>query len=220
VIGGLVFDLTNPDIGWGYSDFDIRHLFNFNAVWELPFGRGKWLGKNASGWMNEFIGGWQLSGIVAARSGLPFSVLTNSFPVSFTLETPAVFRGGSIPTGNISTTGANVNFFGDPATAAAALASFRNVNAGETGTRNILRGPSYWSADISLAKNFALPWEGHRIQLRMDAFNAFNHNVFANPGVTLFGTTCTSSSTSCNFGQITTSASTPRQIQFAIRYDF
>jgi hypothetical protein len=214
VIGGLLYDLTDPSIGYGPSDFDIRHLINVNGIWELPFGRGKWIGKNASGFVNELIGGWQLSGIYTYRSGLPFGVLTNSFPVSFTLETPAVFIGDrNAISGNIDTSGSSVNFFGDAAAAAAARAAFRNVTAGETGSRNVLRGPSFWNVDLSLAKNFAMPWEGHRIQLRMDAFNAFNRNVFANPGVSLFGSAST-------FGRITTSASNPREVQFAIRYDF
>jgi hypothetical protein len=212
VIGGLIFDLTNPNVGYGPSDFDIRHLINANAIWELPFGRGKWLGRNVSGWEDQLLGGWQLSGIFTARSGLPFSVGTNSFPVSFTLETPAVLVG-SAPQGNINTSGSTINFFGDPTAAANALSAFRNVTAGETGSRNVLRGPGFWDADIGLAKNFKLG-ENKRIQLRMDAFNAFNHNVFANPGVSLFGATTTS------FGRITSSASTPREIQFAARFDF
>ena len=227
VIGGLVFDLTDPNIGYGRSDFDIRHLINVNGIWELPFGRGKWLGSGVSKWVDAVIGGWELSGIYTYRSGLPFSVGTNSFPVSFTLETPAVFLGNTQAVkGNINA-GDTVNFFGDASAAASALAAFRNVQPGETGSRNVLRGPSYWNVDLGLAKNFRLPWEGQRIQLRMDAFNAFNRNVFANPTLTLFGftgptgqPTCTSSSTSCNFGQITTSASSPREVQFAIRWDF
>jgi hypothetical protein len=235
VIGGLVYDLTNPDAGYGPSDFDIRHLINANFIYELPFGRGKMFGKDANSFVNTLIGGWQLSGIYTYRSGLPFSVGTNSFPLAFTLESPAVFIGSdrNIISGNINTTGPNINFFGDTAAAAAALAAFRNVRNGETGSRNVLRGPSFWNVDLSLAKNFKLPWEGHRIQLRMDAFNAFNHNVFANPGASLsgnvtlrttapFGTIigCTAASTSCSFGQITSSASAPREVQFAIRYDF
>jgi len=232
VIGGLVYDLRNPDAGYGPSDFDIRHLMNANAIWELPFGRGKWIGKDANSFANIFIGGWQLSGIFTYRSGLPFQVGTNSFPLAFTLESPAVLVGDtSALIGKINTTGPNINFFGDPAAAAAALGAFRNVRNGETGSRNVLRGPSFWNADISLAKNFSLPWEGQRIQLRMDAFNAFNHNVFANPAVSLSGTlnfisgrglvpSCTATSPSCAFGQITTTASAPREIQFAVRYDF
>ncbi|MEO8650213.1 MAG: hypothetical protein ABI539_13690, partial [Acidobacteriota bacterium] len=228
VIGGLVFDLTNPDIGYGPSDFDIRHLLNANFIYELPFGKGKWIGGGAPGWVNQFIGGWQLSGIYTYRSGLPFSVFTNSFPVSFTLETPAVLTG-SVPRGNIDASGSNINFFGSPAEAAAALGAFRNVTMGETGSRNVLRGPSFWNVDLGLAKNFSLPWEGQRIQLRMDAFNAFNRNVFANPTPTLSGfltttgvpqPTCNASSVSCGFGQINGTATTAREVQFAIRYDF
>jgi hypothetical protein len=237
VIGGLVYDVNNPDAGWGPSDFDIRHLINANFIYELPFGRGKMIGGNANSFVNTLIGGWQLSGIFTYRSGLPFSVGTNSFPLSFTLESPALLVGdASALSGNINTSGSNINFFGDPAAAAAALSAFRNIRAGETGSRNVLRGPSFWSSDLSLAKNFKMPWEGHRIQLRMDAFNAFNHNVFANPGVSLNGLVtlntstssgplgltrgCTASSPSCSFGSITSTASAPREVQFAIRYDF
>jgi hypothetical protein len=232
VIGGLVQDVLNPDVGYGPSDFDIRHLANANFIWELPFGRGKWIGGNANGFLNTFIGGWQMSGIYTYRSGLPMSVGTNSFPLSFTLEAPAVYLGGNA-SGNIDTTTAsNINFFGTPAQAAEALAAFRNVRNGESGSRNVLRGPSFWNFDLSLAKNFSLPWEGHRIQLRMDAFNVFNRNVFANPStLTLNGQlvhnnttgltrTCTATSASCTFGQITTSASAPREVQFAVRWDF
>lgn len=217
VIGGLVYDLNNPNIGYGPSDFDIRHLINVNGIWELPFGRGKWLGSNVSGWADQIIGGWQLSGIYTYRSGLPFSVGTNSFPVSFTLETPAVLSGAA-PHGSIDASGDSVNFFGNAGAANAALAAFQNVTAGQSGSRNVLRGPSFWNVDLSLAKNFKLPWEGQRIQLRMDAFNAFNRNVFANPTLSLFG--CATSASSCNFGQITSSASSPREVQFAFRYDF
>lgn len=236
VIGGLVQDVLNPDAGYGPSDFDIRHLANANFIWELPFGRGRWIGGDANGLVNQFIGGWQLSGIYTYRSGLPMSVLTNSFPLSFTLETPAALVGDlSALSGNINTTGSTINFFGDPAAAAAALNGFRNVRNGEVGSRNVLRGPSFWNFDLSLAKNFTLPWEGHRVQLRMDAFNVFNRNVFANPsaltlnGLVVHSNTganpglvrnCTSSSTTCSFGQITTSASAPRELQFAVRWDF
>jgi hypothetical protein len=232
VIGALVYDLTNPDIGYGPSDFDIRHLINANFIYELPFGRGKWLGGSANSFVNSLIGGWQVSGIYTYRSGLPFSVGTNSFPLSFTLETPAVLVGDpNVLRGNINTTGANINFFGDTAAAASALGAFSPVQNGKTGSRNVLRGPSFWNVDLSLAKNFKLPWEGQRIQLRMDAFNALNHNVFANPGVSLSGSlnfvsgkgfvpACTSSSASCSFGSITSTASAPREVQFAIRWDF
>ena len=104
--------------------------------------------------------------------------------------------------------GDTIQFFGDQA---AALAAFRNPFGGEIGPRNNLRGPSFWNADLSLSKNFKLPWEGQRIQIRAEAYNAFNHNAFSLPGVNINGGT---------FGQITSSATAPREMQFAIRWDF
>ena len=206
VFGGLICDLRDLNACYGPSDFDIRHLFNANALVELPFGRGKWFGGDASGWVNEIIGGWQLSGIVTARSGLPFSTTTGSFPVGFVFDSPAV-QTGAAPVGAINTSGPNVTFF----SGSASDLGFVNPHPGEIGQRNTLRGPSFWNFDIGLAKNFALPWEGQRIQLRADSFNAFNNNFFANPSANINSST---------FGRITSSASAPREIQFAIRWDF
>jgi len=60
-------------------------------------------------------------------------------------------------------------------------------------------------------KSFKMPWEGHTLQIRWESFNAFNHNAFGLPAVGITGTT---------FGQITTSSTTPREMQFAFRYQF
>ena len=61
-------------------------------------------------------------------------------------------------------------------------------------------------------KNFKMPWsETQSLQIRWESFNAFNHNSFGLPVVNIVGNT---------FGQITTSASTPREMQFAFRYTF
>ena len=212
VFGGLICDLRDLNVCYGPSDFDIRHMANVNGIWELPFGRGRWLFSDSSGWVDQLIGGWQLSGIWTYRSGLPFSTTTGSFPVGFVYDSPGVFTGnGSLLTGNINTTGAAVGFFGDTTATNAVLDAFRNPVGGEIGQRNNLRGPSFWNVDLSVAKNFRMPWEGHRLQVRVDAFNAFNRNVFANPNANI---------NSANFGQITTSAIAPRELQFAIRYDF
>jgi len=211
VFGGLICDLRDLNVCYGPSDFDIRHIANVNGIWELPFGRGKWLFGDASGWVDQLIGGWQLSGIYTYRSGLQFSTTTGSFPVGFVFNSPGVTTGGQSLSGNIDATGTNVLFFGDATASAAARAAFRNPLGGEIGARNNLRGPSFWNVDLSLAKNFRMPWEGHRLQVRVDAFNAFNRNVFGLPSVNLNAGV---------FGQITTSAIAPRELQFALRYDF
>ena len=211
VFGGLICDLRNPDICTGPSDFDIRHLVNVNGIFELPIGKGKFIGGNMNGFLDAVFGGFSLSGIYTYRSGLPFGTTTGSYPVGFVLNSPAVFMGDvSAVSGNIQNVGDTINFFGDQA--ATARAAFRNPQSGEIGSRNSLRGPSFWNLDLGLQKNFKLPWEGHRLQLRADAFNAFNHNAFNLPASNF--------NSPSTFGQITSSATSPRVIQLAIRYDF
>jgi hypothetical protein len=211
VTGGLICDLTNLRVCRGNSDFDIRHLFNANWIYELPFGKGRWIGGNSHGWVNQIIGGWTWSGIFAARSGLPFSTTTGSFPTSFIFNSPAVLTGsGAALQGQIhDAPGGTIQFFADPATA---RAEFRNPFGGEIGGRNILRGPGFWNVDMALLKNFQMPWsENHRLQIRWETYNTFNHHSFGLPNANF---------ASGSFGQITTSASTPREMQFAIRYEF
>ncbi|MEP7075770.1 MAG: hypothetical protein ABI878_08155, partial [Acidobacteriota bacterium] len=211
VFGGLICDVRSLDVCYGPSDFDIHHLLNVNGIWELPVGRGKWLGSSMPGWANAIVGGIQMSGIFTYRSGLPFSTTTGSFPVGFVFDSPAVFTGSqSALASHIDTTQANVQFFGNQA---GALAAFRNPQGGEIGQRNNLRGPNFWNLDFGMAKNFKLPWEGQRIQLRADAFNLFNVNMFGLPNANF-------NSTSTPFGAITTSSNAPRELQFAVRWDF
>jgi hypothetical protein len=210
VFGGLICDLKDPNICRGPSDFDIRHLINVNGIFEVPVGRGKYFGGNMSGFLDAIFGGFTFSGIYTYRSGLPFSTNTGSYPVGFVLNSPAVLIGDrNSLSGNIQNVGDTIQFFGDQT---AARGAFRNPLNGEIGNRNNLRGPSFWNLDLGIQKNFNLPWEGHRLQIRADAFNVFNHNAFGLPDVNF--------NSSSTFGQITTSATEARELQFAIRYDF
>ena len=65
--------------------------------------------------------------------------------------------------------------------------------------------------DIAIAKSFKLPFEGHRLQLRGEAFNAFNHANFYNPNL--------DASSPSTFGEYTQAAA-PRVMQFGLRYEF
>ncbi|HXQ68939.1 MAG TPA: hypothetical protein VN844_00505, partial [Pyrinomonadaceae bacterium] len=221
VSGGLVCDLTNLRVCRGDSDFDIRHLVNANFIYELPFGRGQRFGSGAPGWANQIIGGWEVSGIVTARSGLPFSTTSGTFPVGFNFNSPGALNIANARAlqARIHDSGSTIQFFDDP-TAVMDLSdpakilsgALRFPKHGEIGSRNILRGPGFWNLDTAVMKNFRMPWsESQTLQIRWESFNAFNHHSFGLPAVNLIGT---------NFGQITTSASTPREMQFAIRYSF
>ena len=218
VFGGLVCDIRNLRVCRGNSDFDIRHLVNANFIYELPFGRGKMFGGDVPGWANQIIGGWEATGIFTYRSGLPFNTSVTAggtFPVGFVFSSPAQIVGNinalrpSIHDGS----GGTVQFFADPVAAAAAL---RYPRHGEIGNRNVLRSTPFWNTDLAILKNFNLPWEGKRIQIRWEMYNAFNHHVYGLPAVALVRTTPLPAA----FGQVTGSASTAREMQFAFRFEF
>jgi Carboxypeptidase regulatory-like domain len=220
VAGGLVCDLTNLRVCRGNSDFDIRHLVNANFIYELPFGRGKAFGSNMPGWANQIIGGWEFTGIFTARSGLPFGTTTTAFPVGFNFNSPAAFNNGNV--GSLQegihddTATGTIQFFADPravfSSAKPLDGAIRFPHHGEIGNRNVFRGPGFWNIDTALIKTWQMPWSEHQnLQLHWQAFNLFNHNAFGLPAVGITGTT---------FGQVTTSASAPREMQFALRYNF
>lgn len=216
VQGAVICDIVDPTRCKSPADFDVRHLVNANFILDLPVGKGRSFGSGMNSWLDSIIGGWTLSGILQGRSGLPFSPAPSagSFPTSFIYSSPAIISDYSAFQQQIRDVGSTIQFFADPTAANAALRDPRN---GEIGTRNGLRGPSYWSLDMGLAKKWRLPWsETQRITFRADAFNVTNSNFFALPSVTR-QTTATVSPT---FGQITGSASSAREIQFALRWDF
>lgn len=209
VTGGLVCDMTNLRVCRANSDFDVRHLVNANFIYELPFGRGKRFGGGSSGLANAIIGGWEVTGIFAARSGLAFTTTTTAFPRGFNFNSPAVLVGSVVPQGQLhDATNGTIQYFNDPA---AALAALRFPHHGEIGNRNILRGPGFWNIDTAVLKNIGLPWEGQRIQLRWESYNALNHPSFSLPNASF---------TSAAFGQVTSTSSTAREMQFAIRWEF
>ncbi len=214
-IGGLLYNAFDRSAGRGNADFDIRHLFNANAIWQLPFGKGRWIGGDLPGWADVFIGGWTVSGIFTARSGLPVTSFSGSYPLSYytpDLEgVPTVLQNGA-PTKfavNIRDVGDGIQYFADPE---AVQAAFRYPRHGEIGNRNLFRSEGYWNIDMVVSKKFGMPWgEGHALTFRAEAYNLTNSNFFAPPDLTFRATT---------FGRITATQSAPRVLQFALRYDF
>jgi hypothetical protein len=208
--GGLLCDITNLRACRGNSDFDIRHLVNANFIYELPFGRNRMIGGNAPGWLNQIIGGWQVSGIYVYRTGLPFSTTTGAFNPGFSFNGPAVLTGSSNSLQQkVNEVGSNIQFFGDPTTA---LASLDYPSHGQVGNRNILRSTGFWNMDNNISKTFfVLPDDKLKLTFRWEMFNTFNHNSFGIPN---------SNIASPAFGQITTSASAARDMQFGLRLEF
>jgi hypothetical protein len=178
---------------------------------------------NAPGWVNAIIGGWEISGIFTARSGLPFSLATVSWPRSFIFDAangvPTVLSGDlSVLKASIHDTPSGIQFFADPN---AVLAVAQYPRHGQVGSRNVLRSQPFWNVDSALLKSFKLPWsETQRIQLRWESYNLFNHNVFAPPSTNNDPNINALNIGASNFGIITQVQSTARVMQFGLRWDF
>ncbi len=108
--------------------------------------------------------------------------------------------------------GGGPNLFDDPLKA---LASFGPANVGPTSNRNNLRGEGVFTIDFGLSKRFRLPFEGHSLQFRAEAFNLTN-SVRFRPD--LFGTAALEDPGS--FGNYNTVMTPARVMQFGLRYEF
>jgi hypothetical protein len=182
----------------------------------VPAGRGRhWL-SSASGFENALLGGWQLSGIGMARTGLPLNVTlsrsASALPDGINSnQRPNVVLGQPLyPADQSATLWLNPYAFSIPA----------NGTWGDAG-RNILRAPDFWQMDSSLEKKFPVT-ERTFISFRADVFNIFNRAQLGNPNVKW-----TNPSAGTTFGQITTpyttsavGTGTPRQFQFMLRFSF
>ncbi|MEP6925019.1 MAG: hypothetical protein ABI954_11190, partial [Pyrinomonadaceae bacterium] len=197
------------------SDFDVRHVINFNGVWQLPVGRGQWLLGNANKVVDAFLGGWQLSGIYRWNSGLPlYSPYDDGrWATNWNVESSGVrIRPVQTCPDGGSLFGCNRDY---------AYQSWRNARPGETGDRNVIRLPGYVSLDMGLAKSFKMPWgENHKLQVRAEAFNVTNTQNFGsvtNLTIELDPQNATAPSDWWNFSAIQGS---PRVMQFGFRYSF
>lgn len=218
-VSAVLLDSWNPHKSYSNSDFDIRHQFNANWIWDIPVGKGKWLASDAHGVAQQVIGGWQLTGVLRLSSGLPFNVLACG--ICFTtddqfLHNAVIASGASLPkTHTSSNVGGSPNAFADPA---AALLSFAPGIPGQIGLRNVLRGDGYFDTDLGLGKSFSLG-ETRALQFRAEVFNLTNTPKFDTNGIS------TSIDDTATFGRYTSTLSicdgaAGRCMQFSLRLSF
>jgi len=187
---------------YGPSDFDVRHRFVLNGIWQLPFGKGQ--AHFNTGVAAAILGGWEFAGSANMRTGRPFSVSQSTDPLGL---------------GPLSTTLADI--VGDPSSGGRSIdrwfntAAFRGLPAGLTRfglqRRNRLRGPGFASFDAAIHRKFPLKGDNTDLELRWEIFNALNKANFALPNTTV---------NSAGFGTITTLQGDPRVMQFALRLNF
>jgi hypothetical protein len=178
------------------SDYDITHRFVVSYTWDIPFGN------NLQGAGKFLLGGWQLLGIHAFNTGVPFTVhASTDFSNAQGDTRPNVVQGVSTaPSGgrNAPDQWFNPAAFTDPAPG-----FFGNVG------RNTISGPGTVSLDLSVFKNFNIT-ERFRIQFRSEFFNLINHPNFRGLDTTYDDTSAGTFS----------SAAASRQIQFALKLLF
>ena len=205
--GGIAGSVLNPQdsnnvrkYNYGNADYDTRHYFSANYVWELPYKSGPAL----------LLKGWRFAGTIFTRSGFPYtvfdSVATNLLDLynyganGFGFGSPvyANFLGTSYPGCSTPLRRClNESDFSSPV--AQAPYSFGAQR------RNQFYGPHFFDTDLSVIKETKIPgWEGARMGVGASFFNLFNHPNFDQPNVDI--------GTPSDFGQITQTVSTPTSI--------
>lgn len=211
----------DKQIAYGPNDFVRNHVFVVSTVYELPFGRGKMFMGNSSRLLDYLIGGWQVTNDTNWSSGLPWTPSTNECGSQEDVGVCRPSKGtGSFHTGagSFDSAAHQVTFF-TPLTSLSG--PFSNPGIGQLGNigHDSFRGPRGFYSDLSLMKNIPIT-ERVKAQFRMDAFNVFNHPVYAfsgnngaNPCVDCQGGTN---------GKITDieGGTNMRELQFAVRFDF
>jgi Carboxypeptidase regulatory-like domain len=226
---GFLLNSWQPELQYSYSDFDVRHQMNLNWIADLPLGRGRRIGHDAPGWLNQVIGNWQFSGVFRWTSGFPFNIINSRccWPTNWNYQGNAELAVANQYPETVSPAGRNVvgkdadgNFgrpspFADPS---AVLKQIRFALPGEVGFRNMLRGDGYIGADIGVGKAFELP-ANQRLRFRWEIFNLTNTQRFNTSDVSM------TPDTTSTFGRYNSVLGTcdgraGRCMQASLKYEF
>jgi carboxypeptidase family protein/TonB-dependent receptor-like protein len=206
---------NNPRLEYGNADFDVRHRFVLSYAYELPFGRNKAIAGDASGVLDQIIGGWQVAGITTASTGQWFT------PTDINTNLSNSDGGGTV------FNAARPNVIGNPNGKPCMPGTLFNTCAFATNTifgtfgdagRNVILGPGFQNWDMSLFKTFPIT-ENKHLEFRAEFFNAFNHlnPEFSNPNNIAENIATEHGSPGFGFAQ---AARDPRFIQFALKFYF
>jgi hypothetical protein len=191
--------------GRGLSRFHTPHRFTIYGTYRLPFFQGQ------KGFLGQTLGGWNVSAVMKLAKGTPFTVTTTALDLNidgFSESRPVILDPTIL--------GRGVNL---PVSSQIALprSAFRTLSILDVNTPLVGRNTFYVDGvrniDFGIAKIFPMPWEGHKVTLRADLFNAFNHVQYGFPAASIALT---------NFGAITGTAIqyAPRTVLVSLRYQY
>jgi hypothetical protein len=205
----MILDRNDLPRDWGPSALNVANQVSLSTSYDLPWGRNKPFLNSLHGAAEKLIGGWQLNQITTLLSGFPFTPL-----IGANRSGDGDTRNPDRPSLNPSFTGPAIlgnpnEWFNPNAFILPAVGTYGNVGRGG------YTGPGLADLDLSILKSTAIT-ERMRLQFRAEFFNILNHPNFASPNTTVFsGTAYTASA-----GLITSTATTSRQIQFALKLMF
>ena len=211
-----IISTWKPYLNRAVSDFDTTHLLTTDWVYQLPIGKGTAFLGSSNGLINAVVGGWQLSGILRATSGLPFSLNEPGWTTDWQQEGYGVVTGKVKMRRHFDQNG-NPQFFDDPAAINSGVNTggpIRLPYPGETGERNKFRGDGYFDLDSGLSKTWSLSEYG-KLKFAWEVYNVTNTVRFESDPVT-FGSQLTAG----NLGIASVMLTQPRRMQFSMRYDF
>jgi hypothetical protein len=199
-------DYANPSASYGPSGYDQPLADTLSVVYDLPYGHGRRFGANSNNFVNEVLGGWQLTLINTMTSGAPininYSLASSSGLYGTDLVTYRPNRLVGVPIYGSTRTKTATSVSGVFNSAAFAIPT---TYPNGTASRNLGRSDAFYQADLGLHKAFSLWSESSFFDFRAEAFNVLNKVNYAAANSTFGGS---------SFGQIT-SAYAPRQLQLA-----
>ncbi|HKV23739.1 MAG TPA: carboxypeptidase regulatory-like domain-containing protein [Candidatus Acidoferrum sp.] len=211
---GLVSNPFHLATDKGLATFDVRNIGVINAIYELPFGRGKKYASDTQGWRNGLVGGWSVASIVTAQSGFPFTPQLSYNP-SNNGDTRNPVRPFLNPSfkGNVIL-GKPGQWFNPAAFIAPPSTSGFYGNLG----RDTYIGPGLATWDFSVMKNTTLR-EGLTLQFHAELFNLLDRANFNTPSLIVFTPPTATNLTglSGTAGAINSTTTTARQVQFALK---
>jgi Carboxypeptidase regulatory-like domain len=203
-VGSLLNPINDNNIAqynYGNADYDTRHYVSANYVYEIPKGP------------TAFLKGWQLSGTLFARSGLPYTVVNSGASNSlnsygYGSAVYANFAGTSTPSCNSPSSvlaGPCLSASSFPDLAVGGNVGQNQLNSGtELQRRNQFFGPRYFNTDMTIMKYTMLPhFEGAKVGVGAQFFNLFNHPNFESP---------VNDINNGNFGHVLDTVNTPTSI--------
>jgi hypothetical protein len=205
-------NLYDPRADWANCFFDSKNVLSAYAVYEIPFGHGKRWGNSSNGVVNAVAGGWSVNPILSIHSGFPVALYDFNFAAGDSAGTGSRGLRPDCGSGAGKTFGRKKYF--DPSSGAFAGYQWFD-NSPYTDPANVFGtcpaqgpvvGPGYFDADLSLQKNFRIT-ENVKLQFRGDFLNAFNKVNLYTPNSACCGGTM----------GVTSTSSSPRQIQFALK---